>query len=583
MPSIIQGDSLLAVDIGAATTRAVLFDVVEGEYRLVAAAQAPTTVEAPYKNVLEGVRDALRQVESITGCVLVDTDGDLITPAQEDGSGVENLVVTLSAGPALRAVVAGLLPEASFESARRLVETIYARVVDQTSLQDHRRSDELIDAMLRTHPDIVVITGGTDGGASRSLQKMLEPIGLASYLMPVEQRPAVLFAGNQAMEAEVRELLANKVASLSISPNVRPTLDTEDLDPAARELARLYIDIRRRQINGVDALDGWSHGHMLPTGFATGRMMRFLSKVYGSSKGILAVDLGASAATLAAGFKDRSTLSVFPQFGLGENLSGLLGYTTLENILAWSPMEIPPADLHDYLYQKSLYPASIAATREDQALSYAVARQALALAVQSARRDFPRSVAYMKPGLLPLFEPILAGGGPLSNAPTPGQSLLLLLDALQPVGVTTVILDQQGLIPLLGAAAGQNTLLPVQVLESGAFMSLGTVVAPLVNGSYGTPVLKARLIYEDATEARAEVKYGTLEVLPLPSGQTARLTLTPAGRGDAGFGPGREGTLNVSGGALGVVFDGRGRPVPLPTDAGRRRDLVKNWHWTLGG
>jgi len=583
MPSVIQGDSLLAVDIGAATTRAVLFDVVEGEYRLVSAAQAPTTAEAPYKNILEGVRSALHQLEAVTGCPLVDPDGDLITPAQEDGSGVEHLVVTLSAGPALRALVAGLLPEASLESARRLVETVYARVVDHTSLQDHRRSDELIDSMLRLHPDIVVMTGGTDGGASRSLQKMLEPIGLASYLMPVEQRPFFLFAGNQSMEAEVRDLLANKVASLSISPNVRPTLDTEDLDPAARELARLYIDIRRRQLAGVDILDGWSHGHMLPTGYAIGRMMRFLSKVYGSSKGILAVDLGASAATLAAGFKQHSTLGIYPQFGLGESLSGLLGYTTLENILAWSPVDLPPAQLHDYLHQKSLYPASIAATMEDQALSYAVARQALALAVQSARRDFPRSAAHLKPGLLPLFEPILAGGGPLSNAPTPGQSLLLILDAIQPVGVTTVILDQHSIIPLLGAAAGQNTLLPVQVLESGAFMSLGTVVAPLAAGTYGSPILKARLTYEDGTEARAEVKYGTLEILPLPSGHNARLSLTPIGRSDAGFGPGREGVLNVSGGALGVVFDGRGRPILLPTDPGRRRDLVKNWHWTMGG
>ena len=583
MPSIIQGDSLLAVDIGAATTRAVLFDVVEGEYRLVSAAQAPTTVEAPYRDVLEGVRSALSQLQTITGSTLLDADGDLITPAQEDGSGVDSFVATLSAGPALRAVVAGLLPDASVESARRLTETVYARIVDHTSLQDHRRSDELIDSMLRLHPDIVVMTGGTDGGASRSLQKMLEPIGLASYLMPLEQRPAFLFAGNQAMEAEVRDLLASKVSVLSISPNVRPTLDTEDLDPAARELARLYVEIRRKQIRGVDALDKWAHGHILPTGYATGRMMRFLSKVYGSSKGILAVDLGASAATIAAGFKDRSTLGVYPHFGLGENLSGLLNHTSLESILAWSPMEIPPADLRDYLYQKSLHPAAIAATREDQAMSYAVARQALALAMQAARHDFPRDAAALKPGLLPLFEPILAGGGPFSNAPTPGQSLLLLLDALQPVGLTTVILDQNNLIPLLGAAAGRNPLLPIQVLESGAFMSLGTVVAPIVTGSYGSPVLKARVVYEDGTEARAEVKYGTLQVLPLPSGQTARLTLQAANRGDLGFGPGREGTVTVSGGSLGIVFDCRGRPIALPTDTGRRHDALKNWHWTLGG
>jgi hypothetical protein len=151
------------------------------------------------------------------------------------------------------------------------------------------------------------------------------------------------------------------------------------------------------------------------------------------------------------------------------------------------------------------------------------------------------------------------------------------------VGLTTVILDQNNLLPLLGAAAGRSTLLPVQVLESGAFMSLGTVVAPLASGSYGSPVLQSRLVYEDGTEARAELKYGAIELLPLPSGQTARLVLHPLGRVNAGFGPGRDGTVTVSGGALGVVFDGRGRPIPLPADPGRRRDLIQNWHWSLGG
>jgi hypothetical protein len=203
--------------------------------------------------------------------------------------------------------------------------------------------------------------------------------------------------------------------------------------------------------------------------------------------------------------------------------------------------------------------------------------------MQAAKREFPRYAAILKAGLTPLFEPILAGGGALANAPSPGQSLLLLLDAIQPVGVTTVILDQNNLLPLLGAAASRNNLLPVQVLESGAFMSLGTVVSPVVTANYGSQILRARMLYEDGTEARADLKFGNIEILPLQAGQAARLNLQPASRADLGFGPGRGGTIPVSGGALGVVFDGRGRPLNLPEDAGRRRELIKKWNWTLGG
>lgn len=584
MPSsLVDGNSLLAIDIGAANTRAVLFDVIEGEYRFVAAGIAPTTAEAPFKDVAEGARDAITNLQKILGRNLLDASRGLITPSQSNGTGVDALVVTLSAGPVIKTVIVGLLKDVSVESARRLTESTYTRIVDTIGLNDLRKPDQQIDSLLRLRPDLVVITGGTDGGASLSIQKLLEPIGLASFLMPEEKRPTVLFAGNEKMEEEVKTLVGSLATSLHFSPNVRPSLETEDIDPAERELARMMVNIRKRQIKGVDLMDLWSGGHILPTAYATGRMVRFLAKVYGAKKGILSVDLGASAAVIAAGFNGKSTLKVLPQFGLGENLPSLLNHTTLEDILRWSSLDISTGVLRDYLYQKSLHPSTIAATREDLAMAQAVARQALYLAMQSARRDFPQNIASIKPNLTPLFEPIIAGGGALSDASRPGHGLLLLLDSIQPVGVTTIIIDQNNLLPLLGAAASQNNILPVQVLESGAFLSVGTVISPVVSASYGTPILKAKLVYENGAEARVELKYGTIETLPLASGETGTLTIQGLRGADVGFGSGRSGTIPVSGGALGVVFDGRGRPLELPSDAVRRRELIKKWNWTLGG
>ena len=447
MPSsLVDGNSLLAIDVGAANTRAVLFDVVEGEYRFVASGIAPTTAEAPFKDVSEGARDAIVNLQTILGKTLLDASRGLITPSQANGSGVDALVVTLSAGAAIKTVVVGLLKDVSLESARRLTESTYARIVETIGLNDLRKPDQQIDSIMHARPDLVVITGGTDGGASRSIQKLLEPVGLASFLLPQEKRPAVLFAGNEKIGPAIKTLVGSLSPALHFSPNVRPSLETEDLEPAQRELARMVINIRKRQIKGVDLLDLWSGGHLLPTAYATGRMVRFLSKVYGSDKGILSVDLGTSAAIISAAFKNKSTLNVYPQFGLGENLPGLLNYTTLEDILRWSSLDISTDVLRDYLYQKSLYPSTIAATKEDLAMAQAVARQSLYLAMQSARRDFPRNIASIKPTLTPLFEPILAGGASLSDASRPGQGLLLLLDSLQPVGVTTVILDQNNLL-----------------------------------------------------------------------------------------------------------------------------------------
>jgi hypothetical protein len=582
--SLTEGDSVLVVDVGDANTRAALFDVVEGEYRFLAAGTAPSTAEAPIKDVSEGVRNAVGNLQSVVGRTLLDPEGRLITPSQPDGSGFDTFASTLSAGPALKTVIMGLLPDVSLDSARRLAATSYTRIIDAVGTTDPRHADQQIDALVRLQPDVVIIAGGTDGGASRSIQKMLEPVGLSGFLLAPEKRPAVLFVGNQRLDGEVKDLLSGVTSALHFSPNVRPSLDTEDLGPAAREFAELILGVRKRQLNGVDILESWSGGNVLPTAYAEGRMLRFLGKVYGGTRGaVLGIDIGASAAVIAAGFQESTTLAVYPQFGLGENLPGLLEYCTLEDILRWSSLDVAPGVLRDYIFQKSLYPSSIAVTKEDQALAQAVTRQALYLAMQTARRDFPRSAGIPRVGAQPLFEPILAGGGALADAPTPAQGLLLLLDAVQPVGISTIILDRSNLLPLLGVASTLSSILPVQVLESGAFQSLGTVVSVAGARSQGSVIARARMVYQNGSEARADIKSGNLEILPLATGQTARLSVQPWHGANVGFGDGKNATLTVSGGAMGVVFDGRGRPLVLPDDSGRRRELIKKWLWTVGG
>lgn len=582
--SLVQNESVLAIDVGATTTRAVLFDVVEGQYRFVASGQAPSTAEMPFKDIGMGVREAITNLQNITGTTLLGPqDHNLIAPAQPDGSGVDAVVATVSAGPAVKTVIMGLLSDVSLESARRLAESTYSRIVETLDLSDHRRPDQQMDSIVRSRPDLVVLTGGMDGGAARSIQKMLEAVGLACYLMPAEKRPMILYAGNQELAPEVKELLGAHAGKLEVSYNVRPTLETEDITPASHELASLVMKLRQRQIKGVDELNLWSGGNLLPTAYARGRMIRFLSSLYQSTRGLLGVNVGASATSVAAGFAGDLVQTVYPQFGLGENLAGILQHTEVEEIMRWLQLDISPNTLREYLFQKSLYPSAIPATRDEQAISQAITRQALYLSVRLAQKDFPAHIRPSQEGQMPPLDLIIGGGGAISDGTSLGQSLLILLDAIQPVGIMPLLLDQNNLLPLLGAAASRNHYLPVQVIESGAFIGLGTVVSVIAAASYGDQVVRAKLTYADGTEARADVKFGGLEVLPLPSGQTARLSLQPLRRADAGLGAGRSGSIPVTGGALGVVIDARGRPLNLPTDPVRRRELLKRWSHTVGG
>lgn len=582
MPSRVDAESLLAVDVGSINTRAALFDVVAGRYRFVAAGVAPTTAGAPYHNIGEGVRLALDQLRAITGRAFVAADESLIMPATADGSGVDSFVATLSAGEPVTVVAVGLLEDVSLESARRLAQSTYTRLLECFSLNDRRRTDTRLNMLVQLRPDLILAAGGTDDGATQSVMRLMEAVGLAGYLASNQRKQDVLFAGNQSIRSEIESTFQG-YANLHFAPNVRPRLDAERLDPAHAVLARVVTDLRARQIPGVTELNTWTGGNLTPTASAFGRMIRFLSKELAAKKGVLGVDVGASATTLAVSHKGELELNVFTQLGLGRDLPKILNHTGLADIQRWLLQDVSEDALRNYLHMKARYPATVPATIQDLEIEQALARQAMACAARIALAARLKSDS-AKNGILPGFDAIVASGSVLAQAPTLAQATMMLLDGLQPTGVATLVLDQNQIIPALGAAAALNPLMVVQVLESSSFLHLGTVICPISHMRPGSPVLRIKMTLENGSESSLEVKQGGLHVLPLALGETARLQIQPLHRADVGMGaPGRGGGLKVIGGALGVIVDARGRPLILPQEFNRRQELMKKWLWTLGG
>ena len=74
--------SIIATDCGSTTTKAILIEEVDGDYRLIARGEAPTTVEAPFEDVTIGVRNAIREIELIgkSTCTARPKDRGVIHP-----------------------------------------------------------------------------------------------------------------------------------------------------------------------------------------------------------------------------------------------------------------------------------------------------------------------------------------------------------------------------------------------------------------------------------------------------------------------------------------------------------------------
>ncbi|HUF39032.1 MAG TPA: glutamate mutase L [Anaerolineales bacterium] len=575
--SLVDADTLLAIDVGTMMTRAFFFDAVASSYRFVALGEAPSTYGPPLNDASEGIRAAIDDLQSKTGRTFVNDDEMLISPALANGIGVDTVAATVSAVPPLRILAAGLLDDISVQSARNLASTIYAEIVDSISMNDRRKLSEKIDEILRQRPDLIIVAGGSENGASRSVIKLLDPIGLACYLMPERQRPTVLFAGNSGVAAEVRDAL-NALAIVATAPNLRPTLESEQLGPAEGELRSLFRKIHSARNPGLGELDAWTSGRLLPGATGFGRMIRFISK-NDHRKAVLGVDVGASSTVIAAAHKGDLRQRIYSRLGVGQGLEGMLRQASLARIAGWLPFAASESTVRDYILDKLAHPHTIPMTAEDAAMELALAREVIRGAMLDMRTHIPATFPELRGGLLPAVEPLIVSGSVLAGAPNPGLAMLAILDALEPAGVTVVLADVNNLLPSLGAAAEINGILPVQVLESGVLKSLGTVIAPIGNARTGTLILRIRAALPSGEERKIDVKQGMLTTIPLEVGQRAELHLQPLLRYDVGLGgPGRGGTLKVVGGQMGVVIDARGRPLDLPDDRAKRLSTVQKWY-----
>lgn len=576
--TLIDATSVLALEIGTVSTRVILFDVVEGRYRFLGQGVVPTTFGSPFNDVSVGVKEALDQLNEITGRVLFNAEGHLVIPAQPNGSGVDACVATLSVGPPLRVVAIGLLEDVSTASAKNLATTTYAQVVETMSMNDRRDTVERLDSILQTQPDLIIVAGGIEGGAKRSVLNLLEAVGLACYLIPKDHRPEVLYAGNSELAKNVQESIG-KLANLYIAPNVRQSYESEQLTPSQPALAHIFRSVRTRQLRGLHELNEWTGNNLMPAATAFGRIIRYISKEYAhTQKGVLGIDVGASATTIASGFAGDLRLSIHPGLGLGENLPRILDLCSISDILRWVSIDISEKYVRDYIYNKSIYPSSLPITKDELAIEQAIACQAILLAVRQASKSYPHRLPGSFSGLLPWFEPIIASGSVLTKAPNRSQALMVLLNALQPTGVTTIAIDRNNIAASLGAAAEVTPLLAIQSLDAANFVNLCTVISPINKAPPSTPILRVRMTNDGKTESEMEIQNGTLSVVRLPVGQTGTLHLAPLRRTEVGMGGlGRGGTVKIIGGVLGAVIDARGRPLQMPPEPSARRELLNKW------
>lgn len=591
MPESHTVESLLVADIGSATTKVALVDVVNNQHRLLSLGVTTTTTQASDANVLVGVCDAIRQIEARTGRQLLTDDRQLITPERSSLQGVDAFVATTSAAAPLRVAIVGLSRDLSVASAQRAIRSARATTIVTFALDESIGrwvpvtvpsspdseaqtprtvlEDPMVlaaEKLARAQVDAIVLVGGVDGGATAALYDLTNLVTAIVAARDESARPPVIFAGNSAARTEVAQRIG-QVTTLRVVDNVRPTLDTENLLPLQHELETLYDEKKVKWLPGYADLSNWTTIPIRSSTQGLQTIIRYLARRYGLR--VLGVDVGASATSIVSANGDQVQTILCADVGLGQHLANLLERVPLERWLEWLPIEITDDEAYAYWLNHSLYPRALPLTRTEMYLLQAAARVALATAAQDLTTDECDLV-------------VLSGGMVASNSNL-GALALVALDALQLCGVFSLVVDSFGIVPALGALAMLCPAGAASVLERDTLVTLGPVIALDSKNREGQLDARVRVQPANSGPINLEVQHGSLELVPIVLGQKASLEVHPAG--GTRLPNAKRGVFQaqVEGGALGVVIDARGRPIILPSDAEKRRTKIQQWYWDVGG
>ena len=252
---------ILLVDFGSTNTKVTAVDVEE--YRVLGTATAYTTVET---DINEGLENALKILEKTTG------------PLEF----AERYACSSAAG-GLKMISIGLVPELTAQASREASLGAGAKVWKTYSFQltkgDMRESEEY-------HPDIILLTGGTDGGNTETILYNAQVLSGLSYDCPI------VIAGNRNAADQCEEILKDR--SIYVCENVMPRLGELNVLPAQKQIREIFLK-RIVQGKGLSEAADLVSGIIMPTPSAMLAAMELLSEGWEDHLGIgelVAVDLG---------------------------------------------------------------------------------------------------------------------------------------------------------------------------------------------------------------------------------------------------------------------------------------------------
>ena len=355
----------LCVDFGSTFTKASLVDLAAA--RIVATAAHPTTLPRP-----DGTGDVL---DGYDACVAALVERDPRTADAE-------VLACSSAGGGLRIAVVGNEELVTAEAGRRVALSSGGKVVGVLAAAGRAADSAAYRTLSRTtRPDVVLLTGGTDGGNSQVLLEAARGLVAGGWTGPV------VVAGNVEAQPEVAEILGGvpHVLADNVVPRIGE-LAPDSARAAVREMFLAHV-IGGKHLSSRSAFADMVRG-ATPDIVLTG--VEVLARGVGD---VVVVDVGGATTDVHSVVElDPDTIGreVVATTRVTRTVEGDLGmrWSALTTVAGLPELESAARRRHD---DPGFLPASDAERDEDEAIARAAVGQAL-------RRHAGRSRVVVSPG-----------------------------------------------------------------------------------------------------------------------------------------------------------------------------------------
>lgn len=271
----------LAIDFGSTYTKLAALDLDAEE--LVGWSQAASTVDT---DITIGLRTALEKLQTYIGVERLDTD---------------RVLACSSAAGGLRVVAAGLVRQLTTQAAEEAALGAGAKIVGTFS---YGLSEDDVSRIEQIAPDIILLTGGTDGGDEKVILHNAEALAAS------ECSPPVVIAGNIKVAKKAQSLFEAAGKYATVVENVLPELNQLNVEPARAAIRDIFMR-RITHSKGLDKAQAFVGDIIMPTPMAVLKGASLIAEGAEEEEGLgdlIVVDVGGATTdvySIAHGYPTR--------------------------------------------------------------------------------------------------------------------------------------------------------------------------------------------------------------------------------------------------------------------------------------